>query len=93
MQLDTAPVFSAPYQAGLKTSNAEKAEMYKMLAENVNEATQMEQAARIVFPFKKDGTFQFCVDYRTLNIGGKWKSYAKPRIEEFLKSLCETTVV
>lgn len=63
LQLESAPVHSEPYRAGLKTPEIEKTVFEKMLAENVIERAQMEWAAPIVFALKKNGTLRFCVDY------------------------------
>lgn len=49
LELDTAPVHSAPNRAGAKTREFEMAEIDKILATNVIEPVQTELVALIVF--------------------------------------------
>lgn len=74
LHLDTAPVNSAHYQASPVSREIKRAEVDKMLAENIIEHARTEWVARIVSLLKKDGTFQFYVDYRKRNADTKWDS-------------------
>ena len=42
---------------------------------------------------KKDGTVQFCVDYRKLNLVAKFDAYPMPCIEEVMESIGAATVI
>lgn len=50
----TSPVHFAPYRAGPKRREFEKAEIDRMLSENVIAPAQVERAAHIVFIPEKD---------------------------------------
>lgn len=64
-----------------------------MLEQKFIEPSQTEYTASKVFVPKKDRTKQFCVDYRTLNALKNEDSYLIPRIDEWLESLGDTTLL
>ena len=48
--------------------------------------------APILFAWKKDGTLQMCVDYRSLNKMTKKDVYPIPRIDDLLYRLTNATI-
>lgn len=89
---DTVPIHSAPYRAGPKTSKFEKAEIDRMIAENVIDTAQTKWAAPIVVVLKKDETLRFCFDYQNLSALTRRESYPIPRMDECIDSLGIETV-
>lgn len=57
------PVYSAPYQAGLKAREFGKSVTDKLLKLKVAEQDKTDWTATIVFAQKKDGSIRFHVDY------------------------------
>lgn len=88
-QPDTAPVLSAPFRAGPKRRELEKAYIDKMLVESIIKSSQTERAAHIVIVLKKDGTLQIYVDYCKLNAVRKRDSYDIFCKDEFIDLLCK----
>lgn len=78
----TRPFKSAPYRAGPKSRELERAEVNKQLAAGVIEPAQSEWAAPVLFTPKKDGKIRFCIDYRKLNELAIKDSYPLPRMDE-----------
>ena len=65
----------------------EKAEVEKMLTNDVIEPSRSPWSSNIVLVRKKDDTYRFCVDYRQLNDVTVKDAYPLPRIDECLDSL------
>lgn len=88
-QLDkpTKLVHLAQYRTGTKRKEFEKAEIFKMMERLVIEPTQTEWAVPILFAPKKNGTLQFCGNYRRLNAVTKRDSRPIPRVDEWFDSL------
>lgn len=53
-----------------------------MLEADVIEPAISEWVAPIMFALKKDGSLQFCIDYRKLNAATIRDSYPIPRMDE-----------
>ena len=86
------PVYQAPYWAGHRARAVEKAEIERMLKEEVIEPSSSEWASPVVLVPKKDGTLRFCVDYRRLNSLTRRDSYPLPRMDECIDSLGDATI-
>lgn len=67
LQPDIAPHLSALCRTGPKPWEFEKAEINKLHLKNIIKPAKAEWSALIVLVTKKDGTLQFCMDYRNLN--------------------------
>ena len=87
LEPSSRPFHSAPYRAGPKMREHEKAEIDNMLKAGVIEPSSSEWASPIVFVPKKDGKLRFCVDYRKLNALTIRDSYPIPRMDECIDSL------
>ena len=58
-----------------------------MLDAGANQPSQSPWCNAVMLVWKKDGTLQFCVDFRWLNTRTKKDSYPLPQIQEALKSM------
>lgn len=58
-----------------------------MLAMNIVEPSKSEWCSLVVLVPKKDGSLQFCIDFRYLNSVSKFDSYPTPRIEDLIDRL------
>jgi RNase H-like domain found in reverse transcriptase/Reverse transcriptase (RNA-dependent DNA polymerase)/Integrase zinc binding domain/Integrase core domain len=87
-----APQRQAPYRCGLKTRDAVKDEIERMLRMEVIEPSTSEWAAPIVLIPKPDGSLRFCIDYRRLNEVTVKDSYPLPRMDDCLDSLGSATI-
>lgn len=81
------PFKSAPYQAGTRTRELEKAEINKHLAAGVLEPAQSKWASPVLFTLKKDGKLRFCIEYRRMNELIVKDPYSLPRMDECIDSL------
>lgn len=88
----TKPVHVALYRAAPKTKEFEKAELDKMLLQQVIEPAQTRRAAPIVLASKKNGTLQFCVDQRKLNVFTKRDSYLMAWMDVCINTLGEDVI-
>ena len=86
------PIYQALYQAGPAAREKEKKEIDRMLRAGVIETATAEWASPVVFVPKKDGTMQFCVDYRKLNAATVRYSYPSLRMDGCIDSLGDATV-
>ncbi|XP_037866490.1 uncharacterized protein LOC119628437 [Bombyx mori] len=75
-----------PYRVTPVRKEVMRAELDKMLAEDVIEECESAWSAPCVLVPKPNGTYRFCVDYRKLNAVTKTDSYPMPRIDELLQS-------
>lgn len=66
---------------------AEREEVEKMLERGVIEPSCSPWCSNVVLVRKKDNTYRFCVDYRSLNEVTVRDAYPLPRIDECLDSL------
>lgn len=65
--------------------------MNQMLNQGSIEPSFSPWVALVVFLTKKDGTTQFCVDYRKLNFVTKGDVYSLPRIDQTFDALTGST--
>lgn len=78
---DARPFKSAPYRAGPKTRELERAQIDKQLKAGIIESAYSEWTAPVLFAPKKDGKLRFCIDYRNLNSMTQKDTYPLPRME------------
>ncbi|CAG4947035.1 unnamed protein product [Colias eurytheme] len=83
---DHTPIALPPYRVTPAKKEIMRAELDKMLAEDVIEECESAWAAPCVLVPKRNGTYRFCVDYRKLNAVTKTDAYPMPRIDELLQS-------
>ncbi|XP_062530656.1 uncharacterized protein LOC119630752 [Bombyx mori] len=83
---DHPPIAVPPYRITPARKEVMRAELDKMLAEDVIEECESAWSAPCVLVPKPNGTYRFCVDYRKLNAVTKTDSYPMPRIDELLQS-------
>lgn len=83
---DHPPIAVPPYRVTPARKEVMRAELDKMLAEDVIEECESAWSAPCVLVPKPNGTYRFCVDYRKLNAVTKTDSYPMPRIDELLQS-------
>jgi hypothetical protein len=86
------PVRAQPYRAGSHARVAQKTEIDRMLAQQVIEPATCKWASPIVLVPKLDGTLQFFVDYRRLNMITVPDTYPLPRMDEGIDSLGDAVV-
>ncbi|XP_045541479.1 uncharacterized protein LOC123722976 [Papilio machaon] len=79
---DNAPIAVPPYRLTPAKKEIMKAELEKMLADDVIEECESAWSAPALLVPKKDGSFRFCVDYRRLNAITKTDSYPIPLIDD-----------
>lgn len=60
-------------------------ELERMLADQVIEPTKGPWASPVVLVRKKDGSWQFCVEYRKLNAITRKDAYPLPRMDDILE--------
>ncbi|XP_045541416.1 uncharacterized protein LOC123722896 [Papilio machaon] len=82
---DNAPIAVPPYRLTPAKKEIVKAELEKMLADDVIEECESAWSAPALLVPKKDGSFRFCVDYRRLNAITKTDSYPIPLIDDLLQ--------
>lgn len=91
-QPNAAPVHPTPYLTGPKTRALEKAQIEKMLAENVIKIVRTDWVALIIFVPNKDVTLQFCVDFHNFNAVSRRDYYAITQMKECLDLPGKVTV-
>lgn len=84
---DAAPIKAKSYFTPLKIRPIFEKAVDEMLKANIIERMRSPWSSRVVLVSKKDGTEQFCVDYRPLNKVTKRNSWPLPRIDEILAQL------
>lgn len=82
---DNVPIAVPPYRLTPAKREMMKAELEKMLADDVIEECESAWSAPALLVPKKDGSFRFCVDYRRLNAITKTDSYPIPLIDDLLQ--------
>lgn len=88
----TKRVHSAAYRPVPKKREIDKAEVVKMMEQQVFEPVQMEWTAPIVFAPKTDETLRFFVDYKKLNAVTKRDSYPISRMYACMDFLGEVAI-
>ncbi|CAB3232672.1 unnamed protein product [Arctia plantaginis] len=83
---DHPPIALLPYRFTPAKKEIMRAELDKMLAEDVIEECESAWAAPCVLVPKRNCAYRFCVDYRKLNAVTKTDAYPMPRIDELLQS-------
>ena len=92
LETGTKPIRSMPYRQGPAMRTKTEAKIRKMLDAGVIEPATSEWATPIVLVPKKDGSLQFCVDYRRLNAKTVPDAYPLPRIDDCLDSLGDAEI-
>jgi hypothetical protein len=85
------PVHSQPYRPGPRASEAESAEVQRMLKAGVIEPASSEWASPVVLA-KPDETLRFCVDYLKLSAVTTRDTYPLPRMYECIDSLGDAQI-
>lgn len=85
-------ILSAPYRAGPKALEFEKAVLYSSSSQMIIELTHTEHTGAIVLALKGDRSLRFCLDFGMLNTFTKRYSYPIPLIDECIDSLREEAV-
>ena len=67
LEPDTKPIRSMPYRKGPAMREMVAKEVHKMLNAGVIEPASTERASPVVLVPRKDGSPQFCLDYRRFN--------------------------
>ena len=62
--------------------------LHEMQENDIIHPSSSPWASPIVLVQKKDGSVQFCIDYRKLNAVTTKDAYALPRIDDTLDTLC-----
>ena len=88
-----SPMRQHPYRLPHAYRDVVQQKLKEMLAEEIVEPSTSELAAPIVLVKKKDGSFQFCVDYRALNSVSQVDAYPMPRIDELIDNLGQAQFV
>ncbi|GMF19842.1 unnamed protein product [Phytophthora fragariaefolia] len=88
---DAAPIMLRRRQQAVAENELIDAKVDEMLAQGVIEEEQGAWGFPVVLVRKKDGTLQFCVDYRVLNAVTIKDVYPLPRKDESLEALCGST--
>ena len=84
---ESKPIRQNPRRLPSSQRAVAEAEIQNMLKRGVIEPTSSPWASPIVLVRKKDGTTQFCVDYRKLNSATVKDSYPLPRIDDSIDAL------
>ncbi|KAL0821581.1 hypothetical protein ABMA28_005033 [Loxostege sticticalis] len=79
------PIAVPPYRLTPAKKELMRAELEKMLADDIIEECESPWAAPGILVPKKDSTYRFCVDYRGLNAVTKTDTYPIPRIDDLLQ--------
>ena len=87
---DAAPVRHGLRRTPLGFQSQEEAHLQTMLDHGIIQPSASEWAAAPVIVKKKDGSYRYCVDYRSLNALTKKDSFPLPLIEECLDALADT---
>ncbi|KAL7868841.1 hypothetical protein SRHO_G00102250 [Serrasalmus rhombeus] len=84
---DALPVWLRPQRLPLAKRLAAEQQINEMAATVVIEASSSSWSVPVVLAKKKDGSWQFCVDYRRLNAVTRTDSYPVPRVDDTLERL------
>lgn len=87
---DHSPIYVPPYKVPANKKPLLKAELERLLEENIIEECESPWGAPTVLVPKKDGGIRVCVDYRRLNAITKSDSYPMSRIDELLQEAKRT---
>lgn len=86
------PIKQFPRQISPSENELINKEVKQMLQDDVIEPSNFPWSASVVLVRKKDGTLQFCVDYRKLNAVTKKDVYPMPKIDDTLDSLAGSVI-
>ena len=92
LETGTKPILSMPYRQGPEMRTKAEAEIRKMRDAGVVEPATPEWASPIVLVPKKDGSLQFCIDYRRLNAKAVPDAFPLPRTDDCLDSLGDAEI-
>ena len=88
----TKPIRSIPYQNGRAMRGMVAKEVNKMLNAGVIEHASTDWPSPVVLVPKKDGSLQFCVDYRRLNAKTAADSYPLHQMDGCIDSLGDAAI-
>lgn len=89
---DAEPKRQPPRQVSFAVRGEINEQFAKMQAQGVIRPSTSPWASPVVLVRKKDGTLQFCVDYRALNAVTKRDVFPIPRIDDLLDQLGQSTI-
>ena len=84
---DSRPIKIPPRRVPMHLRQVYDDEVRKMLEQGVIEPSTSSWASPVVLVRKKDGSYRFCVDYRSLNEVTKKDAYPLPRLDESIEAM------
>jgi len=84
---DTRPIKQSPRRPPIAARETEEEILNEMLETGVIEPSRSTWASPVCLVKKKDGTFNFCIDYRRVNAVSKKDAYPIPDIQDGLDNL------
>lgn len=90
---DNLPIAVPPYRLTPAKKAIVRAEIDKMLEDEIIEEAESEWASPVVLVPKKNGETRFCVDYRRLNAVTRTDKYPLPAIDDILSSTTANCVM
>ena len=86
-KLNAAPIRQSAYWVPYSKREALKTELDEMLKAKIVRPSTSPWAFPILMVPKKDGSIQFCIDFRKINTIAKFDAHPMPRAEEIFESI------